>query len=214
MINRVSWRRVIAKNALVVFALAGLAGCGNEGDSPDSDLTQVKAAQASELQGIWESNCVDAENVGLTEKARMTITGLKATRVSLISTTGNCASTAIELTQAASFVKGAQAQPNIYQIDITVDSIKLKPTNEAGVAVLKLAAVCGIVDWQVGVEKDVTQLTGTERCFPKLPAKIYTIYTVESDKLYFGVDDTQATDPAKRPTEIDREFVYQKQPTP
>lgn len=175
-------------------------GCSN-GSGSGGDDGVAEATAAEELQGAWTSTCRDAEKFGLTESSRLDVTGTTATQVTSVSSTGNCGTTSVVVTQTATVSAGEPVGQG-RAVDITVTSVKVKPMNETGVGVLNLAAFCGVTDWQAGVERDVTATTGRSPCFPRLPKTFFDIFAIEEGRLYFGKGDISSA--ATRPQTIDR----------
>jgi hypothetical protein len=125
-------------------------------------------------------------------------------------TVGNCGASGIEIEVDADFTSGSELKPNVHQIDINTTAMRVRPVTEAGVQVLKLAKLCDYTDWKVGETKDVTADTGKTTCFPKLPQKLYDIYSIEGTKLFFGKSD-DLTDQTKRPKALEPDFYYTRQ---
>jgi hypothetical protein len=192
-------------NLLVTLSCSPGEGGGNN-VANESGTSQP--LQAPELQGVWESNCFDADAFGLTESARVTFDRNRVIRLSRVSSSGSCEGTAVEIMQEGVFAKGAEISPSVPAIDLQITSIRIKPISADGVAILRLGAFCGISDWQEGVEREVTALTGKEKCFPKVPTTIFNVYTIESGRLYFGDTPKDMTDILNRPVALNREIAY------
>ncbi|MES2965063.1 MAG: hypothetical protein V4760_14350 [Bdellovibrionota bacterium] len=116
-----------------------------------------------------------------------------------------CGSTAVVITQSAVMGAGSTNGQG-REVDITVTSVRVKPVTETGVGILNLRAFCGMTDWEVGVERDVTGATGGRACFPKLPKTFYDIFSIEEGKLYFGKGDISSVQ--TRPQLIDRNRLF------
>lgn len=187
--------------SLTMFALA----CSQSG-SGGGDDQEVQATAAEELQGSWQSNCRDAEKFGLTESSRLDVAGTTALQVTSASSTGACGSTAVVVTQTAIVSAGA-ALGEGRTLDITVTNVKVKPANDTGVGILNLSAFCGVTDWQVGVERDVTSMTGGSSCFPKLPKPYYDIFTIRDGKLMFGKGNTSSVQTRPQLIDATRSFT-------
>ena len=205
--------RILGAMAVLLAALSSGCDNGGGGGAPGGPSDPANPAgqggPAGDLQGTWESTCLAATSFGLTETSRIAITGQEFTQTGRVSASGNCSTNDVEVTLTGQYQRRAQVSGAIYQIDTTFATARIKPITVLGAEMLKLAGWCGFSDWAVGQEKDVTAKTGADRCFQKLPATIYTIYTVEGGRLYFGKGG-DVTQPARRPVELDREDYYIK----
>ena len=197
------------RSEVFMFAVAALsatafsAACSKHDASP-APAEKVQTQSAQDLQGSWKSTCSDAQLFGLSESSSLTVDGSKATQVTSTSAQGDCASTAVEVTQMATLTPTTVNGMN--HVDITVTSAKVKPLNETGVGILNLASFCGMTDWKVGEERDITQQSGGGRCYPKLPKTYYNVYGIEDGKLYFGSGDINH--PEYRPTILNRQRMF------
>jgi hypothetical protein len=148
-----------------------------------------------------------ARAFGLSETARISISGQTITQLSRVSASGNCVGLEVEVARTGTYQRRGQVTGNTFQVDTLIESIRVKPLTALGAQVLNLAGWCGISDWAVNQEKDVTAKTGSERCFAKQPATTYSVYSVEGNRLYFGRGE-ETTQPARRPVELNREEYY------
>lgn len=199
-------RSLASLPSAVAFLLFLSSACDQSRSRGEDDV--VKQAAIEELQGNWRSNCRDAQKFGLSERSSLRVSGTSALQVTEVSSSGNCGPTAVIVTQSArtsSQEEGQQARP----IDITVESIKVRPVSEAGVATLSLAAFCGETHWRVGVDRDVTNEAGGENCFPKLPKTYFDLFAVVANRLYFGRGDNSSSE--RRPVLLDKSRWYERQ---
>lgn len=200
---------------LLVASAAFAAGCSNSDNNGDTGAVGGGGGggtvpQALAIEDKWESTCAEAGLFGLSESSRLTVASGSFTRLTRYHTNGTCGAEAIQFEQTGDFLQTSGSAENVLNVDFAVSQVKVTPVSRAGADILRLANFCGISDWTVGVAKDVTEQSGTDRCIPKLPQTIYEIYTVEGNTLYFGKGEN-LTDPAKRPTEIDRDLAYARQ---
>lgn len=163
---------------------------------------------ADELQGLWESNCTDAEIFGITENSSLKVEGLQMTRLSRFHSNGSCTATAVEVEQVATFEKKEPITPNGFQVDILIAKISIRPVTDLGVQILKLTKFCDISDWTLNQTRDVTEKTGSERCFPKVPSTLFQIYAVDGNRLFFGKTNADPLTAEQRPTELDTESFF------
>lgn len=187
------------------------------GTDSGADTTPTPAVEesredgpAEDLQGLWESSCTDAQMFGITENSSLKVEGLNMYRMSRFHSNGSCSDTAVEVEQWAAFEKKDAIAPSGFQIDIMISKISIRPVTELGVQILKLTKFCDISDWTLNQTRDVTDQTGSERCFPKVPSTLYQIYAIDANRLYFGKSAVDPLTPELRPVELDTESFFAK----
>lgn len=203
--------------AIVVALIGtGVAGCSkdegggaSENVAPGESQESIDNVELAEIQGTWDSNCTDADLFGLSKSSRLSIAGGEAKRITSYYSTGTCATEAIQVEQLTTVEKKDEVEPFVFGIDIAVSKVTIKPTTKTGASLLQLANFCGISDWTENVARDVTDKTGSERCFPKVPVTIYTIYSIEGDRMYFGAGEDLYS-PALRPEKLNRDEFFVK----
>lgn len=186
-------------------------GCSDGGTPAENESTVRARGIDANLQGRWVSNCIDAQMFGNSQKSEILIEGDRASQLTSVSAVGNCGETSVEVRQEAKLDRGAEVAPGVGALDIDIVTIKVKPVSDTGVSILNLGSgFCGLKTWVRGSEKDVTDRTGKDRCFPSASATLFDIYTVESDHLMFGEGTPTAT-ASLRPAMIDRDETYSRQ---
>lgn len=187
-----------------------LSGCGQSEDiSPPVDPAEQEATQASELQGMWASNCGDSTLFGISSDRSLEVEGNRLHQVYRFYGDGSCDQVNVEIRRENIFDKQGATENGLSIIDISSETATVTPLNQTGVDILTLAQFCGVSDWEVGGSRDVTAQSGTGVCFgQEIPATHEQVYLVEENSLYFGVDDP--SERATRPTELDRELVFTK----
>ncbi len=202
-----------ARHALIlgsVFMLA--AGCGEKNNEPGSGPAPAGPANtqsAVELQGEWQSNCLNPSLTGLGERSVLLFSGQDFTRTSQVSGPGGCNSNDVEAVIQGSYVRGPMIRQGVHQIDLSTSQATITPRSEAGRLLLVLAKACGISDWKLGEAKDITAALGTEGCFETYPKQTYQIYSIEGNQLFFGSGEDFST-VGKRPVELERNYIYTK----
>lgn len=217
-------RRSLAVSLLALAVSLG-GGCGKEkGESPANAVENppietvepppedTRAAEPSSLEGLqgqWESNCTDTVLFGLTENASLEVAGTQARKAKSFYSTGDCQNEAIRVEQRARLSDLGEATTGITNLDVTVEHIRVTPVSETGVAILRLSNFCGIADWKLNEFREIAPEVDSSRCFPKIPTKIFDIYAIEGEKVYFGNDDDMART-ASRPTQLYRDRFFSR----
>jgi hypothetical protein len=201
-------RHALALGSTLMIA----AACGEK--SNDSGNSQAPAGPANtqssvELQGEWQSNCLNPSLTGLGERSTLLFNGQDFTRTSQISGPGGCNSNDVEAQIKGTYVRGPMIRQGVHQIDLTTANATITPRSEAGRLLLVLAKACGISDWKLGEAKDITAALGTESCFETYPKQTYQIYSIEGNQLFFGSGEDFST-VGKRPVELERNYIYTK----
>ncbi|MES2855808.1 MAG: hypothetical protein V4692_08090 [Bdellovibrionota bacterium] len=200
-----SWKARLSLGILL-FSVSACSPSGNSGsDGP------ARTTSSSELDGRWQSNCVDAVLFGNSQRKELVVEGSAMTRVIRVSTAGNCGDSAAEIRETTQISIGREVSDGLNEFDITVTAMSIKPMSQMGASILNSGVgFCGFKDWKVGMTKDITSAAGSGVCYPSLPAAFFDLYTVEGESLYFGEGEA-AKEAAIRPTSIDRSERYTKQ---
>jgi hypothetical protein len=190
--------------ALIPTVLA--AGCAN----PESSLTPA----VDELHGAWQSNCVKGQlsrtltapvKFGVTQYTQLHVKNGKFTETARV-TSGECDSSDVEVTVSGELAKSKSPESPMTDLDLRIDSYRVRPITEFGVRVMNLRRWCGMSNWILNDEREVTLLAGGKDCFPLL-RQLSTVYSIEDGKLYFG--DRSSTRPeAERPKSLQRDFYF------
>lgn len=117
-------------------------------------------------------------------------------------------------------LKGATGQDGIWDIDLVADKVLLIPQSQSAAGFFSNVAECGIVDWQVGVARDVSgrvcQETGPEDgpWYTHGSAKSYEIIGIYADHIRgaYLEDDLNYSGiaPTKRPRQF-TPYVFERQ---
>jgi hypothetical protein len=90
-------------------------------------------------------------------------------------------------------------------IDMNFDKLKISVDNEAGLKVAQGLSLCGVNDWQLGQEREVTARSGDVTCHNlALPRAEKNIYKLEGTTLFLGNQTMALRSPEGRPTSLDR----------
>jgi hypothetical protein len=193
--------------SLLTLVSMGLMSCSQKDEQKEKPLA------VDELQGHWQSNCLEGQYnaltaksaLGITQKSLLFVDGKTATEVTTISSL-KCDGADIEATVNGTFNRSSASSPELKAIDIKMDHYKAKPLTEFGVRVMNLAKWCGISDWAIGQERDVTNQVAKEKCFDT--HSISTVYSVAGENLYFGKIGKMTSAAADRPTELQKNFYF------
>jgi hypothetical protein len=174
----------------VMVAAILVSGCAKEDDGPAKPVDQ--------FQGLWQSNCVKGQlartltapvKFGVTQVTQLEIHGTKLTEISSI-TSGECDGGDVEVIAEGEFERLKSAEgtaienPAITELDLRIVSYHVRPVTEFGVRVMNLRNWCGISDWTIDHERNVTGRVGTKDCFSL--RSLNTVYSIEEGRLYFG----------------------------
>jgi hypothetical protein len=194
-----------------IMAAILVGGCAKEGDGP--------AKAVDEFQGVWQSNCVKGQlartltapvKFGVTQVTQLEIQGTKLTEISSI-TSGDCEGGDVEVIAEGEFerLKSAESPPvdsaAITELDLNILTYHVKPVTEFGVRVMNLRKWCGISDWIINHERDVTAFVGTQDCFSL--RSLNTVYSIEDGRLFFG--DRESVRPgAERSKALQKDLFF------
>jgi hypothetical protein len=88
-------------------------------------------------------------------------------------------------------------------IDIDYHTLKVQTLTNEGVAAANAIGLCGISDWSVNQQRDVTAQAKDVKCLgTPLPRHNANIYRVDAGVLYLGASTANPTDPSQRPTSL------------
>jgi hypothetical protein len=202
---------------LTLIAGLGFAACAKEADKAAAAVDQK--AKTLEINSKWISNCknVTLDAFGIGSETEDFDFGASLSKTTLLFQENNCVTATVRITENGSYVVGNKlVNSDAYELNQHFDSVAIMPMNDAGVTQLNLIQACGINDWAVGVQRDVTAKSSDspviDRCWAKTPRDLYDIALISTDKLTFGLekDGKDRTAAEKRPTEIDGGVVFTK----
>lgn len=200
--------------AVIAAVCAGsLVGCGNDKDSPAASVGQ--ALKDTNLQGSWLSQCTKATLLFGYEIKSIELKGNDVTMVTQGYTGSDCKpdTLAAEVKETGTFETGGSSQGG-NNIQFTLQKASVRAKNDAGKALLNNvppSGACGVNDWKVDEERDVTANTGEATCWSKTPRTLFDIYTIEGTTLFLGkgwASEKAGSD--KRPRELDRRMPFAK----
>lgn len=158
------------------------------------------------LQGKWQQDC--AQKALRSEIFLGSVVRLEEA----FFTDENCQTPLLTFINEGNFVL-----PVPGQMDFQFTSVRIVLWDDAVVRNYLRRQVCGISDWQKGVEKEISGRSceiftiGLPHRVPTAGDMRYGIYHLEDDRLMFGklTRDQNAMSPEKRPTQLDPRF-YRK----
>jgi hypothetical protein len=204
------------KSVLVMSALAvlTLSACDNSSDNIGDELDE-RAAEA-ESKGTWRSPCLDMslgwEVVGLdSQREDYEFTDDVRKTIKLFNE-DNCTDERIEITYSGDANVGNETAEGNNMLDLNFNRVTAKILNQETVDALNSAVVpsCGINDWQLNVERDVTAQAGQANCLIGPAVSVYDIIKTGGSFIKFGVaeGDRDKSAPDRRPTRINDDLVY------
>jgi hypothetical protein len=214
---RTHFRMSFALMTAVLNLIFNTTAC-SAGHAPESAQNEIhvtpQAGSLVDLQGTWQSACNDANELGLGEKSTLTFDSLALKRTVEIAPHGDCSSSYVEAVIIGDYSLGRDVttavDTRVAALDIRVVSAKVRALSDRAASILNLARTCGIRRWVVGDSRDVTARLGRENCFRLYSKSMFTIYSIEGNKMFFGDGEGQGT-PEKRPMALDKLSFFTKQ---
>jgi hypothetical protein len=208
-----------ANTALILVAVCSLsaAGCGNSLKDAANDAAGVFDGRASELQyKFLDDTCREPlalKIIGASQRTSFEFSGLSMTRNEQYFSEEDCkGDVAIDVYYRGKYSQGDEVQANVHPIDLSYDSVTVVPRNEAGVKVLNTFDFCGITDWTVDREDNVTTVSRDAKCPAEgTPKNVFDLYSMKDDVLVFGKGkDSDKATPQTRATELNLETTYRR----
>lgn len=168
----------------LAFALFNFSAC-----APTEPAVPPKT-QKELFVGKWQSTCVKARDFGISENARFQVLGDKIVRESVISREADCSIADVEIRQTDSFEfmdSSGDSSLDLTELDLTNESTAITPLTELGASILRLVKFCGQTEWQVGITRDIENLSdrAVKRCLSKWPSP--NRFQIKGEnKLYFA----------------------------
>jgi hypothetical protein len=204
---------MVALAALIIGPLlGGLEGCSkakNNAGGNDSKILNPVVIQSADLFGSWNSSCTDADLFGLSQNSRLNIDGSKISKMIRYHSNGDCSGSAVEVESSGVVKVGSEVKSGVHTIDFVISEIHMRPLSRTGERILNTAKFCGISNWTIGDSKNLTGLTGKENCYPRLPQKLYDIYSIDKNRLMFG-KAIDLKDSTRRPSELDADLHFER----
>jgi hypothetical protein len=191
---------------LSVIAIAGLNACG--ADSSDDVVDAAKNLKNEpKLQGKWTSECSAVGVLDTSGKATYLFEPLRYEKTLMIYKDTNCSETLAVAQYKGEFLlgDGKDLDAGVTRINLTPKTLTLKANSEAGVNAMNLAKFCGVTDWKVNEERDVTAGATDGKCLTEaIGREQFDVYSLKDEKLTFGSAYVTGApnDNAKRPTKL------------
>ncbi len=194
----------IAFSALTPILLLS-TGCSEE--------TKSVPTPYEEISGRWASNCAEGKNFALTSKTNLGITQTSQLEINLsevkettVISSRKCDSRDIEIKTISKAIIETPAGATHRDLDLQVSSYSILPITEFGARILNLSKWCGLNDWAVGTERDVSVAAAEGKCMkprgPRIPfvleganLKIETASEAASPNFNSGNGNTPASAP-------------------
>ena len=210
------------KRFFLVFAILPmliLGACNKDnGSSPAENVQQ--AARDPSLQGktFWsacQTRPLTAIGTGILtgqaikgSKTGFLFDGASVTRITQYFISADCSGEyALTFKENGRFniLQDKKSSDQATFIDINFDSLKLTVDNQPGVQVANTLGLCGINDWQVAQERDVTLKASDMKCYNlAVPRLEKNLYKLEGNTLFLGSQQPGFRDSDSRPTMLDR----------
>lgn len=208
-----------AKVNTIYFGTYQLVFCGTSTMTGFSEVSASGSGVATELEGTWVMPCT-ASGSGY-QKQTQVVSGSTVSGTATLYTDSTCtdANRLMGFRAVHTFVIGAAltTPAGAKKIDETVVTGFMTLYYEGLVTASNIEGICGLKNWQAGVEKELTNADCTSMPEYKEYTKnnvSYDIFKIDAGKLYFGKDVEGGTDgstDAKRPTELNTDQVLTKQ---
>ena len=192
--------------AASLACLSLVSACGS--DSADDVKKSVSNLTGeSELQGKWTTTCGKAGVLDASGKSTYIFEPLRYEKALNIYKDDQCNETLAVATYKGEFKigTGEGLAEGVKRIDVTPKTLILKANSKAGVAAMNLISVCGINDWAVNVERDVSVAAKGGKCLSEtIDTPQYDVYTLGNDQLKFGATLVLGapTSEDQRPTKV------------
>jgi hypothetical protein len=207
-------RLINTKNFLTLAAATFAIGLGACSKDAKNAVHNIK--EAPSLQGSFNDTCATSKIADASEMIRLNFEGNKYTRSQIFYGEPNCVTEIGRVEYKGEFKAGDDKIAGEKQggtLDLDVQTVTVKVSSEGLAKTLNFMNYCGHNDFAVGKAVAISGQQTQGLCpLETVPAKLYTSYRVENDKLYMSDTDitTMTTDPTKRSTNIVYEKIYKK----
>ena len=178
----------IPTSALCAALLGALVGCGSDSSDDVSDSAKNLTREPS-LQGAWVSTCDTAKPLEASAKATFRFGPLRYEKSILLFKDGGCTQELAKAVYRGEFKIGraTDLKEGLNRIDLNPKTLAITASTQAGVDALNLINLCGITDWALGQERDVTAGAADGKCLTeRINQTQYDVYRLEEKKLTFG----------------------------
>ena len=169
-------------------AACALVACGTK---TADDVSQAGKNIAGEpgLQGKWTSSCGKVEALKTSGKSTYIFEPLKYEKNLMFYKDANCSEAMGNAKYKGEYKIGSgdDLEGGAKRIDLIPKTLTMSANTQAGVDALNLIKFCGISDWALNQERDVTNSANGGKCLiENMNESQYDIFTLNSDKLTFG----------------------------
>lgn len=210
--------------ALCIAPILSFTGCGDDDDDgkgivEETQDTVANLIEAYELAGTWTSACAGfnafSDLLDASAKEIIVFGGNNQNLNYSIYSDAQCEEEVAKLRYMGNYAleEDAQERDQYVEIDTTIKNVFLTPRTQPFVDTLNTASWCGISNWQVDQEQEITANLGQGTC--QLPVRLqqttFGLIQVDGDKLYRSSPLSPApTSEDGRPTSVNRDVVYQR----
>jgi hypothetical protein len=199
----------------VVLSSLVFVGCDKD-DIAHPGTTVNNTAKAPKMMGKWESECKGSKILSKSLKEFYDFTGGTFTKATEYYSNGNCENPAAVVQYKGEFHVDAENAKveNARDVVYHYKTAMVKPLNDEGVNLLKVANFCGQKDWKVNEKKDLTGQSKNTLCpIFNVPQDYFDVAKIDNSELFIGMNEGHLMDtPDHRPDQLDRQnpFVVSK----
>ncbi len=207
---RGSYMAVFRKNYTGIISsilIFSFSGCGSDSAKDVADASK-NLARAPGLVGIWKSTCDTFGPLGSSGRALFEFEPLIYRKQILMYADPQCATAMGKVLYTGEFTLGNtdDLAEDARRVDFTPKKLHVSASTESGVSAMNLAAMCGIKDWVLNQERDVTEAAVAGNCLfaEKVGVAQFDIFSMNDQTLKFGNSFLlgSVTDVASRPTKL------------
>lgn len=183
--------KFILGSCVVGLGALGVASCGKSADDTVHDIKNGVAnlLKTGAIVGSWEGPCDKSEILNLGGRASLKFSPNDFQREVQLFGNDKCESFNISVITSGEFTLGSgEGYPEkVYPVDYHFNKVVVKPLTDAGVKALESGALCGVKDWKVNEEKDLTSVSGKLGCvLPAMPSSVFDVVRVDDKTLKTG----------------------------
>ncbi len=189
----VSAQKYFFKNHSFALCLgfAGLLAFSSCSTKDTNDVAQAGKNVAKEpgLQGKWSTACGSAGAFDASGKSTYIFEPLKYEKSLNLYKDSSCNETLAIARYEGEFKVGSgdDLADGVKRVDLTPKKLILKANSEGGVKAMNLIKLCGISDWALNTERDVTAGAVDGKCLSEPINQVqYDVYKLADNKLSFG----------------------------
>jgi|GEM_PF-4070133 len=172
--------------ALCLAGLMALAACSSD-DKDDASRAGKNLTREPGLQGYWASSCDKLELLSSSGKAFYAFAPATYSKKVAVYSDTNCATQTSQIVYSGDFKIGNDDDlEGVDRVDFVPTKATVKALTEAGVNALNAVNLCGIKDWALNAERDVSVAAKNGCLTEKVGVAQYDVYHLEDKKLQFG----------------------------